>query len=255
MSTSINKILFLTLIFISCISKNIFSMSEFITDGGNREIVVLYSGGLDSSALAGMCGARKYNVVHLLTFDNGVQSNLELSMVKLDEFRREFPETNFIHKIISVRYLFKRVSLLDIEDSILTYRTNLVCIGCKMSMHAFALIYAKENGINLVVDGFAKRQSHFPEQDQSFIDEIRKLYTKYEIVYKNPLYDIAQGRKIVKGILSRYNLSTKSIEPECLFGDTFSTAESENIRSYIQSKMDMVDNFIRERLEESGACF
>ncbi|MCK4650991.1 7-cyano-7-deazaguanine synthase [Candidatus Babeliales bacterium] len=216
-----------------------------------KEIVVLYSGGLDSSALVGMCGARKYDIVHLLTFDNGAQYNLEMSKIKLDEFRRVFPKTTFIHKIISVRYLFKEISLIDIEEDILQYKTNLLCVGCKMSMHAFAVIYAKENNINIVIDGFVKRQNHFPEQDQSFIDEIKKIYKKYNVVYKSPLYFIVQEKKDVKNILSRYNLSTKSIEPECLFGNTFSTSTSKNIRKYIRSKRKKTYKFIDEFLKES----
>ncbi len=228
-----------------------FNLSGKCFKDGRKEIVILYSGGLDSSALVGMCGARKYDIVHLLTFDNGAQSNLLMSKIKLDEFRRVFPKTTFLHKIISVRYLFKKISLIDIEDDILLYKTNLLCVGCKMSMHAFAVIYAIENKINMVIDGFVKRQSHFPEQDQSFIKEITKMYKKYGVIYKNPLYFIVKEKSDVKNILSRYNLSTKSIEPECLFGDTFSTSTSKNIRKYIRSKKKTMYEFINNILKES----
>jgi len=58
----------------------------------------------------------------------------------------------------------------------------------------------------------------------------------------------------VKDILFRYNLSTKSIEGECLFGDTFSTASSEVIRKYVMAKAPMldmyVDGWLKEKTEE-----
>lgn len=239
------KILF---IFYFVLFSNLFSMKS--SDLSRKEIVILYSGGLDSSALVGMCGARNYDIVHLLTFDNGAMSNLGLSEVKLFEFRDKFPRTKFIHKIIPVKYLFKQLALIDIEDMILQYKTNLVCVGCKMAMHAHAVIYSLENNIETVIDGFVKRQSHFPEQDESFITEIKELYSKYGINYKNPLYDVVKEKRDVKNILSRYNLSTKSIEPECLFGDTFSKAEPDNICAYIKSKIKLMYKFIDDSLRE-----
>jgi len=219
-------------------------------DSKRREVVVLYSGGLDSSALAGMYGAKGYNVVHLLTFCNGAHFNLEYAKIKVREFEKEFPNTEFRHSMIPIAYPFKKFSLCSLERDIEDYHTNLVCVGCKMAMHARAVLYALENNVSLVVDGFVARQSHFPEQDPSFIDEIHKLYAQYNITYENPLYYIVKTKDDVKDILFRYNLSTKSIEGECLFGDTFSTASSENIRRYVQAKAPLMNEYVDGWLTE-----
>lgn len=231
----------------------VFSMSEnFANDEKSKDdIIVLYSGGLDSSALVARCGAYGYKRVHMLTFDNGAMDKLDMSKIKLDEFRDKFPNTEFIHKILSSKYFFKKISLLDIEDDILIYKTNLVCVGCKMAMHALALVYAKKNNIKLVIDGFVKRQEDFPEQDLSFINEIKALYKEYAVDYRNPLYNIVTKKEDVKSILSEYDLSTKSIEPECLFGYTFSKSKSENIKNYISNKIELTKEYIDKLLKES----
>ena len=166
------------------------------------------------------------------------------------DFKKEFPRTNFEHVILEVRYLFKELALHDIEDDIKTYQTNLACVGCKMAMHAAAIVYASKNNVQLVADGFAKRQQDFPEQDEVFLEKIHAFYDKYRIKNESPLYEIVQSKKDVKKILFRYNLSTKSIEPGCLFGDTFSKASSANIKAYFEKKEPLMCRYVDECLAD-----
>jgi hypothetical protein len=156
---------------------------------------------------------------------------------------------HFINKLNS-RYLFKKLALRSLETDIEEYHSNLICVGCKMAMHVLALLYAKEHNIPVVLDGFARRQEYFPEQDGAFLQEMHQLYAKLNVCYENPLYDIATSKAVTKDILSRYGLSTKSIEAGCLFGDTFLKAKSENLRLYFKSKLPQVEKFIQEELEE-----
>jgi 7-cyano-7-deazaguanine synthase in queuosine biosynthesis len=216
----------------------------------SQEVAILYSGGLDSSALVGWYATKRYDVIHLLTFDNGAQKNINLSKIKIHQFKKLFPKTIFHHHILSSSYLFKKIALHDIEDDIPRYKTNLICVGCKMSMHAHALLYAIEHNIKLVADGFAKRQEHFPEQDHVFHEIMQQIYLSYGVCYESPLYDIATDKATVKDLLSRYGISTKSIEPECLFGDTFSKAETESIQNYFFAKVGIMCEFIETFLNE-----
>lgn len=254
---------FLMLCFLNlCLKNFVFGMMiDVPTDRQNlvdsaiefpEKVVVLYSGGLDSSAVTAVCAANGCKEIHLLTFDNGVESNVELANFKIPSFQRRFSETTFIHRILPSKYLFKKVALKDIEIDIPSYGSNLICVGCKMSMHAMALIYAIKNNISMVMDGFAKRQEDFPEQDIAFLEEMKKIYLEYGVNYQSPLYERVQNKNDVKDILSRYNLSTKSIEAECLFGGTFSIATSENIRRYFLDKISIMKTYINECLIEKA---
>ena len=110
--------------------------------GKNSSVVVLYSGGLDSSAVAALLAAKGIKNIHLITCDNGAQDHLKYAEFKLDDFRQKFPETNFIHTYQESRYPFKKFALIDIESDIKKYTTNLVCVGCKLAMHGVAIVYA-----------------------------------------------------------------------------------------------------------------
>jgi len=215
-----------------------------------KESVILYSGGLDSSAVAAVYGHRGYDTLHLLTFDNGAQSNTELSEVKLPLFQSRFPNTKFIHETLPVKYLFKRVALDSLEEDFREYSTNLVCVGCKMAMHAEAAVYALDKGIDELVDGFVERQDHFPEQDKLFVEEMKRFHEQYGITYENPLYHRIKSKEDVKSLLFRYNLPPKSIEPNCLFGGTFSPAKKKEIKAYFRKKRPLLEEYIQEHLDE-----
>lgn len=217
-----------------------------------EKAVILYSGGLDSSAVVAKFAAHGAKELHLILCDNGAQNHMDLAEVKLKEFRERFPETKFIFTVLKSSYLFKKIALKSLESDIENYKSNLLCVGCKMAMHANALLYAKEHGISVVADGFAKRQEDFPEQDVSFLEEMRFLYARHNVLYESPLYYIASSKNAVKDILSRYDLSTKSIEGGCLFGDTFSKPSTENVRAYFKSKVADVDQYIKEAISEKN---
>ena len=229
--------------------------SSFSFVFSKQEVVVLYSGGLDSSAVVGYYAIKGYDTIHLLTFDNGAQKNLSLCNVKIDEFRSTFPKTHFIHSIKNSSYLFKKVALVDIESDFVKYKTNLICVGCKMAMHAMAIIYALENKIGMVADGYAKRQDDFPEQDISAIQEMKAIYSKFNIRYESPLYDVLKSKDATKDLLAKYGLSTKSIEGECLFGGTFSKGDSQSIAAYAKAKASIIVDFIKDYFSERGLTF
>jgi hypothetical protein len=98
-----------------------------------------------------MFATRGYDTIHLLTFDNGAQSNLDLCEIKIPKFQEQFPNTEFKH---------------------------------------------------------------------------------------------------VKNLLLRYNLSTKSLEGECMLGGTFSRANPKTIRKYFEQKTHFVYEYIESFLNE-----
>jgi len=234
--------------------KRAFQIARALEDNrmikNKQEAIILYSGGLDSSAVAAVYGHRRYDTLHLLTFDNGTQSNIELAEVRIPSFGERFKNTNFIHETLSTKYLFKKIALNNITEDILKYETNLVCVGCKMAMHAEALVYALDNGIDEIVDGFAERQERFPEQDISFVNEMKRVHAKYGIEYKSPLYNRVKSKEDVKELLFMYDLSTKSIEPNCILGGTFSPAEKHKIRGYFKEKEKFIDDYISQHIKE-----
>ena len=217
---------------------------------GQREVIVLYSGGLDSTATAALYAHRDYTKVHLLTFDNGTQSYLELSEISVRYLQEKFKKTEFKHKILSSAYLFKKVAFKPLEEDSKKYSTNLVCIGCKMAMHAEGIVYALDKGLTEVADGFVRRQEGYPEQHMNFIKEMRKLYERFRIKYVSPLYSKIESKEDVKDLLFKFDLPPKSIEPSCLLGGTFSAAKAEEITAYFKEKEPLLEEYIEQHLKE-----
>jgi predicted subunit of tRNA(5-methylaminomethyl-2-thiouridylate) methyltransferase len=213
-------------------------------------ISVLYSGGLDSTLTAAILARKGYNL-HLITCDNGVSYGIDASRVHVRELEGLFPQKILTHEIIRVGGLFKTLSLIPIEEDFKKYgNTNLVCLGCKLSMFTHAMIYSIENGIDTIVDGFNKRQDGFPEQKLIVKNELKKWMKRYNIEYVNPIYSDYSSKDEVKAKLFDMGLLPKSIEATCMFGDTFSPTTDEHALAYIIEKISISDDYIKMYFKE-----
>jgi hypothetical protein len=56
-------------------------------------------------------------------------------------------------------------------------------------MHIRTLIYCLDNDIHFVADGANKHMYYFPDQTTEYIEETKKMYARFEIVYLNPVFD------------------------------------------------------------------
>ena len=153
---------------------------------------VLFSGGTDST-LAAVEMLKVYRKVTLLTFNPGFILFVNNSKVHADDLKRMYGEDRVEHKLITISDATRMILFNNIKRDLAKYGFNmaaLVCMGCRLSMHARAIIFNLENEIPILADGSIKKQSAIPEQMQSVIKRNREVYSsEYGLAHVSPIYD------------------------------------------------------------------
>jgi hypothetical protein len=190
---------------------------------------VLYSGGTDSS-LAAVEMLKECRKVTLLTFNPGFILFLDNSRLHAEALRRQYGESRVEHLIVPINELTRRILCGNMRRDLRKYGfdlTALVCMGCRLGMHARAIIYNIENGVPVLADGSIRKQDAIPEQRASVLRANRALYMeRYGIRHVSPIYD--ETRSDVKlfeaGIAIKRNLKKQFIffetQATCPFGVT-----------------------------------
>lgn len=250
---------------------------------------VLFSGGSDSTLAAALM-ARRFAPVHLLTFDRrtvrggpavypGLR-NLGLSRINAQRLGEVLGRERFVHTVEDTTSLFRRIAVEGLADDLARFGTRLtllVCMGCKLAMHAHALALCRERGIGHVADGASRAEALYPEQNPRVMRRLGELYAEHGIEYANPVYDLA-GKRSIHDALRRFGIEMGA-PPEgllsarrwreaflafdtqawCLFGlkaaaydrlyyGPLHGGERENdALAYLESKMGIVRAFLSER--------
>ena len=127
---------------------------------------------------------------------------------------------------------------------------NLVCVACKLVMHAKAVIYAVQNYVPLIVAGYAKRQSFYPEQTRVFMDKIASFSEGFGVTTSFPIYEEFDSEEMVRHLLEDFGLpSTGGGERKCLFCQTKTTATEREIGQYLDYMLPKVAAYVEHILE------
>lgn len=214
-----------------------------------KEAVVLFSGGVDCS-LAAILLRRKQYKIHLLHYNHGAVISNDLHIKRFNELKLLIGDDKITLTEINHGGLFRKLSLENIESDFSKYKTNLVCLGCRMAMHCETIIYCKLHDITCVADGSVKYQGSFPEQNSLSLEYFKKLYKQYGIEYVTLLSDVSSAKEVKYQLLDN-GISIQSMEDTCLFNNTFSPATEESISSFIEERMEICRAYIEQRLEIS----
>lgn len=155
------------------------------------EASVLYSGGTDST-LAAVRMLEGHAKVTLLTFNPSFILFVRKSRKHVGELQRVFGADRVCHRIIKNSRFFKRVVLGNFVRDLADYGPNLavqLCHGCRLGMHARAIIYNLEHGIKYIADGSIRKQSVIPEQMDYILARNRGLFAEFGIEHCSPIYD------------------------------------------------------------------
>jgi len=212
-----------------------------------EHVTLLWSGGRDSS-LAACLLARQKRKVHLVTYSDGTLIGIDVVDYRYNELKNAFPDQIVARVLLRCHGLFRRIALANIESDFQKYKTNLIPVGSQLAGHTEAIIYCLENSITYMATGFTKYEKDLMEQRPEAIDVIKRFVEEYGIKYMLPVYEF-RSIDDVKYQLLDFGISTKSLEPTYLFGDTFSTPTTENLLRYIEEKLHVCRNYIRKRLE------
>ncbi len=207
-----------------------------------RDVVVLFSGGRDSSLTACML-ANDDHVVHLLTCATGATIGAELADYRYEELRRRFASRIAGRELIPIHGLFRRVALADIEADFQRFRKNLILLGAQLAMHTAAIVHCRAKNISCVASGFTTYEAHFPEQMPVAIQMIKQFMADFGIRYITPVYDYSSEDQVKYALLD-FGITTKSLEGFSLFSDTFSDPSPELVQQYIEAKLPTCKQYI-----------
>lgn len=240
-----------------------------------NDLAILFSGGTDSLALYGLAAAGHHvelprpHRIHLLHMRNGM------------ERFPDFPEKRFITArailekqtappdqipvaemvVLDVGRLFQGLWLDRYEEIMPRYNgKNLVCVACKVAMHARAVLYCVDHFVPRVAVGYTKKQRHYPEQTRVFMDKIAAFSKQFGITTIFPVYEEFDDIMICRQVLEDFGLpSTGGGERKCLFCQTLTTATEEDIGRYLDDMLPKVTEYMELKraghLKEAAGIF
>jgi len=229
-----------------------------------QDLAILFSGGSDSLALYAMAmtgsssGLPRPRTIHLLHMLNGMARfpdfparRLEISRQILEAQipeKEQIPETKFLS--LDMGRLFQGLWLDRYEEIMPRFNgKNLVCVACKLGMHARAIIYCISNYVPLLLAGYTAKQSFFPEQTNAFMDRVSALSKRFGVTTVFPVYEEFDSEQVSRHFLEDLGLpSTGGGEQKCLFCQTLSTAGEEDIAQYLDEMIPDVERYMEYRL-------
>lgn len=188
---------------------------------------VLFSGGTDSTLAAAQM-LEEFDRVTLLTFDPGYLLFIKNTKVHAKKLAAHFGEDRVTHLILDIRHYIKDILGSDPVEDAKEYGFNmssLVCLGCRLSMHAYAISWCLENQVPYLADGSIRAQSTVPEQMETVIRRNRRFYSQvYGIHHFSPIYEESESDRRLDelGISGKKKLKKQFIlfdtQATCVFG-------------------------------------
>lgn len=240
-----------------------------------QELAILFSGGTDSLALYALASAGHHPDlgrplrIHLLHMLNGMGRFPDFPRNRFHVARKillasvsdpaRMPEAEMVE--LDMARLFQGLWLDRYEEYMPRFAgKNLVCVACKLAMHARAVIYCIEHFVPQVAAGYTRKQGHYPEQTGVFMEKIAEFSAHFGITAIFPVYEEFDDQAVTRHVLEEFGLpSTGGGERKCLFCQTLTTARPKEIGQYLDAMIPGVIRYVEHRLagrvREAALCF
>jgi hypothetical protein len=147
----------------------------------DKEIALMYSGGLDTTYAAVQL-AEEFSKVYLLTFCNGVCIRPASSKKHVSILQEKFGKDKFEHTIIPIEHIFAFLRKGIISD-IKKYKSPLLFdLCCRLSMEIATILYCLDKKIGYASDGSNPRtQGQMFIQQKEYLSVVDKFFSYYGI--------------------------------------------------------------------------
>ncbi len=156
----------------------------------NKEIIVLFSGGTDSTLTAALM-AERYEKVRLITYSRFGFFSVTNPQINVTKLKNKYGDAVFSHTIINLnklsKYVFYERYLYNLVKHGFLLLTN--CGLCKLAMHVRTVMFCLDNNIKNVCDGANQGMNIFPAQMKDIIQNLYKMYASFGINYTTPVFD------------------------------------------------------------------
>lgn len=210
----------------SQVNKDLFYAVQNIMDNTKnrteKDVLLLYSGGKDSTLSAVRLNNQGYNV-HFIHFSNGQTLDADKPFLTFKYLFRDKSGFNFFpeNREVDISVLFHNY-FSDwmtkygniIEDG--TISSEIRCLSCRMAMYTKALEYAKQHGYQYIAEGARISQKFMIEQPE-MLELFRKLASQYGIQLLFPVLFLEDDNQEIKELLKN-GYSSKTWESKCLIG-------------------------------------
>lgn len=188
-----------------------------------KSAVVLFSGGTDSTNTA-ICAARDYEAIRLITYDRLGFYGMQGSFVNAGKLRDLFKDNDFSHTFIRIDEFYREICYREYARDLFRHGLILLltCGLCKLAMHWCTILYCLDNKVKTAYDGSNIEMSD-PSQNERIIGEMKKLYQKFGIDLRYPVYHKSREERednlYALGISERKDIKwtedTWKIQPSC----------------------------------------
>ena len=231
---------------------------------------VLYSGGLDSAAVAILMGKKIKGGVHLLTYMHNYGTFFNEWSRKHNENLRRVLGDRVHHHLINLTDTWNEVGASRVLKDMVKYKGHWVaCLGCQQSMGTHTIIYNLEHGISNTficssVGGEYAAMS-MPITREKNID----FYARYGIRYNAPLLDMGINKNEERKLMKEHDInpgwgkrrSHQGFQPICAVGfqhtldilfDWHTTYPPNRVEAFLEEKAVIMDRIIRRELIDRG---
>jgi len=239
------------------------------------DLAILFSGGTDSLSLYALAAAGRHpqiprpGRIHLLQMLNGLGRFPDFPQERFRVAKRilrsqqsaaeDLPPAAYVE--LDMGRLFQGLWLDRYEELMPRYGgKNLVCVACKLAMHARAMLYCVPRSIPWLLAGYAEKQDYYPEQTPAFMDRISAFSKHFGVTVLFPLFKDFAEETVTRHLLEDFGLpSTGGGERKCLFCQTLTTATPIEIGRYLDDMIPRVIEYVEHklagRIKAAAECF
>jgi len=209
-----------------------------------KEVLVLFSGGRDSSSAAVLLAKMGYKL-KLFTCQAGPSELMgplgdSAPDIRHKELIKVFPQSIDGQRIISDdSYLIRKLAIEKTNNEHVVYPLALA-----LAVHSNAICYCLKNNIKIMASGYSDYQAKndkYIEQRGDFVILTKKFLGDYNISYLTPV--IEKSEPEVKDILERHSISSNSLEEKSIFGGI--AFDKEKALEFWQSSIPICKEFIK----------
>ncbi len=185
-----------------------------------NDVLLLYSGGKDSTLAAILLKEKGYNS-YFIHFNNGVMRDSDKPFLTFQKTFYNFDGYIFPYEYsdVDIKTLFQRFFACCGEEKANPLLTSEIrCLSCRMAMYAKAFEIAKSNNFKIIAEGARISQKFFIEQE-TFIPHIQEIASRLGMSVLFPVLDLADDKLLITELLKR-GFSSKTWESKCLLGES-----------------------------------
>lgn len=194
----------------------------------NTKILIMYSGGLDSTLVA-VLAAKYFKNLLLITYDYPRTTiGIRNCQKNISNFKKLFPQNTIEHRIINnvgIRREVLRGFCQDYFKYCKKGPPGIICLGCKIAMLVHSIQICLQENIFFLANGISGSQYLHPPNMPRVVNEFTKLLKSYQISYFNPVYEInsrAEEQLLLKraGLSVGNNIGASNVthQPRCFLG-------------------------------------